>query len=459
MGHAMALMNRRRYYDVITINRLAIPSLQDSLNGNGKRQLRQKMEAANLRERVRVNGTLTTATLSGDGELQWEEEEGRRRSLSVEREVLGVAAEGSRIVVRAFVEKENRWCCGGSRRVREREDFVFEPLSADSQRLWCVRIQECVDSLARPKRLFIIVNPFGGKKSAMKIFNEEVKPLLVAAGILYTMQETQRQLHAKEIASSLDLSKYDGIVCVSGDGVLVEVVNGLLQREDWDSAIKMPLGIVSAGTGNGMAKSLLDSVEQDCSASNSTLAIIRGLVADIDIESEKYRWMGSSRLDFYALLRIINLRKYNGRLFFVPAPGYEEFGKATDEIKKYMGKLNIQDQCQMDTHKQHCYGGPNICLEALEWRSVDGPFISVWLHNVPWGSEDTMAAPHAQVKEIILEPGQCVGDPSRGGIIDSDGEVLARGEGTYKYGKNDLMKYGPVQITVDQGLATLFSPR
>ncbi|KAK9082172.1 hypothetical protein Syun_031621 [Stephania yunnanensis] len=368
------------------------------------------------RERVRVNGTLTTAKLSGDGELQWEEEEEaegrprRRRSLSVEREVLGVAAEGSRIVVRAFVEKENRWCCGGNRRVREREDFVFEPLSADSQRLWCVKIQECIDSL-----------------------------------------ETQRQLHAKEIASSLDLSKYDGIVCVSGDGVLVEVVNGLLQREDWDSAIKIPLGIVSAGTGNGMAKSLLDSVEEDCSASNSTLAIIRGLVADIDIESEKYRWMGSSRLDFYALLRIINLRKYNGRLFFVPAPGYEEYGKATNEIKKFMGNLDTQDQCQVDTLKQHCYGGPDICLEALEWRSVDGPFISVWLHNVPWGSEDTMAAPHAQVKAFILEPGQCVGDPSRGGIIDSDGEVLARGEGTYKYGKNDLMKYGPVQITVDQG--------
>ncbi|KAK9133861.1 hypothetical protein Scep_013389 [Stephania cephalantha] len=275
-----------------------------------------------------------------------------------------------------------------------------------------------------------------------------------------------------------------------------------------------------------MAKSLLDSVEEDCSASNSTLAIIRGhkrsldvttvmqgetkffsvlmlawgLVADIDIESEKYRWMGSSRLDFYALLRIINLRKYNGRLFFVPAPGYEEYGKATNEIKKFMGNLDTQDQCQVDTLKQHCYGGPDICLEALEWRSVDGPFISVWLHNVPWGSEDTMAAPHAQfsdgyldlvvmmdcpksnllammskmndgsyvkspyvlylkVKAFILEPGQCVGDPSRGGIIDSDGEVLARGEGTYKYGKNDLMKYGPVQITVDQGLATLFSPR
>lgn len=27
-----------------------------------------------------------------------------------------------------------------------------------------------------------------------------------------------------------------------------------------------------------------------------------GLVADIDIESEKYRWMGSARLDFYVCI-------------------------------------------------------------------------------------------------------------------------------------------------------------
>lgn len=35
--------------------------------------------------------------------------------------------------------------------------------------------------------------------------------------------ETKHQLHAKEVARSLDITKYDGIVCVSGDGILVEV--------------------------------------------------------------------------------------------------------------------------------------------------------------------------------------------------------------------------------------------
>lgn len=62
------------------------------------------------------------------------------------------------------------------------------------------------------------------------------------------------------------------------------------------------------------------------------------------------------------------------------------------------------------------------------------------------------------MKAFILEPGSRTADPSREGIIDSDGEVLARGKGAYKCKQKSLMTYGKLQITVDQGLATLFSP-
>lgn len=62
------------------------------------------------------------------------------------------------------------------------------------------------------------------------------------------------------------------------------------------------------------------------------------------------------------------------------------------------------------------------------------------------------------MKAFILEPGSQIADPSKEGIIDSDGEVLARGKGTYKCNQTSLMTYDKLQITVDQGLATLFSP-
>jgi diacylglycerol kinase family enzyme len=49
----------------------------------------------------------------------------------------------------------------------------------------------CAD---RPRRLLIFLNPFGGKKLAKKIFQERVAPLLVAAGIDYTL----KGFHSKE---------------------------------------------------------------------------------------------------------------------------------------------------------------------------------------------------------------------------------------------------------------------
>ncbi|CAD6217602.1 unnamed protein product [Miscanthus lutarioriparius] len=138
----------------------------------------------------------------------------------------------------------------------------------------------------RPKRLFIIVNPYGGKGSGQSIFQNEVLPLTEAAGVLYTMQETKHRLHAQEIAHSLDLRKqtFHALQCATG-------------------------------TGNGMARSLLHAAGEPFCISNAGFAIIggkpgktrffsvlmltRGLVADIDIGSEKYRWMGSACLEYY----------------------------------------------------------------------------------------------------------------------------------------------------------------
>ncbi|TYG48552.1 hypothetical protein ES288_D10G024600v1 [Gossypium darwinii] len=477
-----------------------------------------------LSDQVLVNGTAVPLTLTGDGKLRFLGQ--RQRCLTVEKEVLGFAVEeGSRIRIKAVVEEREGICCCGNRGDLVRESFVFEPLSEDSLALWSQKLRDYIDSLGRPKRLLIFLNPFGGKKSATKIFSEDVKPYLEDADIQITVIETKHQLHAKEVAKTMDLSKYDGIVCVSGDGILVEVVNGLLEREDWSAAINMPIGMVPAGTGNGMVKSLLHAAGEQCCVSNAILAVIRGykhsldvatisqgktrffsvlmlawgLIADIDIESEKYRWMGSARLDFYAIQRIFYLRHYNGRICFVPAPGFEDYGEPMSFHCRPTDEESPKQEESLKT-QQHGYLGSDVKLEDMHWRTISGPFVSVWLHNVPWGSEDVMAAPNAKfsdgyldlimvkglpklallsmmsnmndgshvespyvtyikVKAFILEPGTRVEDPTKEGIIDSDGEVIARGNVTYKGNQKPLMAYDKVQITVDQGLATLFAPK
>ncbi|KAJ0836510.1 putative sphingosine kinase [Helianthus annuus] len=57
---------------------------------------------------------------------------------------------------------------------------------------------------------------------------------------------------------------------------------------------------------------------------------------------------------------------------------------------------------------------------------------------------------YIKVKAVILEPGPRAGKSTKEGIIDSDGEVLARGKGTYKSNLKSLMVYDKLQVVVDQ---------
>uniref|UniRef100_A0ACD5UMC2 Uncharacterized protein n=1 Tax=Avena sativa TaxID=4498 RepID=A0ACD5UMC2_AVESA len=496
--------------------------------------------AETLVESARVNGSAAEATFSGT-ELAWRptgavRDGGVNRKLELESDVLGFQVEGRALKVATFARGEEArppspLGCGGGGGDRKRGEVVVEMESEDAAQRWGDAIRDRFAALGRPKRLLIIVNPYGGKRGARKIFQTEVLPLIEAAGIHYIMQETKHRLHAQEIARSLDLRKYDGIICVSGDGILVEVVNGLLQRDDWSTAIKVPLGIIPAGTGNGMVQALLHSSGEPFSMSNAVFAIIRGhkraldvtsvvqgktkffsvmmltwgLVADIDIESEKFRWMGSARIDFYSLLRVVNLRRYSGRILFVPAPGYERFGDPVENTTscKSNGASNTNegDTSNVCNDETCTYSGPSVEEADLEWRSLNGPFVNAWISNIAFASEGVMIAPQAQfadgyldaaiikdcprsvalklllgmkdgsyiespyveyfkVKALRIEPGLRVGS-TIGGIIDTDGEVLARGDVTRSADEPEyLMAYGaPIQLTVDQGLATIFSPR
>ena len=58
---------------------------------------------------------------------------------------------------------------------------------------------------------------------------------------------TTHALHATEIGREMDLTAYDGAVTVSGDGLLHELINGLLDRDDWRDAVNMPIALVPAG--------------------------------------------------------------------------------------------------------------------------------------------------------------------------------------------------------------------
>ena len=49
--------------------------------------------------------------------------------------------------------------------------------------------------------------------------------------------------------------RWKGIVTLGGDGTFYEVLNGIFARPDWQDILKqVPLGIIPAGSGNGLSR-------------------------------------------------------------------------------------------------------------------------------------------------------------------------------------------------------------
>jgi sphingosine kinase len=136
------------------------------------------------------------------------------------------------------------------------------------------------------KTLLFLVNPFGGEGLGQHVFASVVKPLLDEAGIHSKVIVTQHANHPKELAMTLDLAPYAGIVCISGDGMLHQVLNGILQRPEADTMEnkmkvlqRTPLGLIPAGTSNGIATSLFGAPDPI----TATKMIINGRVQTVDL--------------------------------------------------------------------------------------------------------------------------------------------------------------------------------
>ncbi|KAM4634859.1 sphingosine kinase 1 [Polymixia lowei] len=266
-----------------------------------------------------------------------------------------------------FYPFKRRWMSGGAARQKVEQRFrvaLVQDSDANLQEAerWARRIRDAsvrqihrrdgvvYAEVCRPCRVMVLVNPHSGRGQALQLFTGHIQGMLKEAAVPYTLVITEHQNHARELARKADLSQWDALVIMSGDGLLFEVINGLMEREDWEQAIQTPLGILPGGSGNALAASVhhysqsppawneelllscgfllckglvgsMDLVSVHLASKQrlfSFLSLAWGFVADVDIESEKYRHVGAIRFLMGTLVRLASLRVYRGRLAYLP---------------------------------------------------------------------------------------------------------------------------------------------
>ncbi|KAH6818134.1 Diacylglycerol kinase family protein [Perilla frutescens var. frutescens] len=109
--------------------------------------------------------------------------------------------------------------------------YTFGHKNLDICMSWVNQINSCMYVEAkRPKSLLVFIHPRSGKGHGCRIW-ETVAPLFSQAQVKTKVIVTERAGHAKDMMSSItnrELSLYDGVVAVGGDGFFNEILNGFL---------------------------------------------------------------------------------------------------------------------------------------------------------------------------------------------------------------------------------------
>lgn len=334
----------------------------------------------------------------------------------------------------------------------KRQDFVFECCKNKEnfthffQQLKKLLFEN--DMTPRPRKLVVIQNPIGGNGKGIQKYKEKALPIFEMAEIDLIHYETKWSKHAQQIASSLDLQGIDGIVCVGGDGIIFEVINGLMEHPNVEKAKKIPIGIIPTGSQNALSVSSsgtadplfhavciakgfrksLDLTKIHFKETNETIysSIFSsfGYVGDIAADSVNYRWMGSFRYIYCGGKQVLSPQFRRVRVRYLP-----ENSKISTQNKPEDWKCLETDIVSIMICNVSCANtqlsplAPNAeltdgCLSIVLWKKCNRVEMLNYGLKQQLGQHGNLRyCDIFKVKSLKLEP------LDQGGPIDIDGEV------------------------------------
>ncbi|XP_049423287.1 ceramide kinase [Epinephelus fuscoguttatus] len=293
-------------------------------------------------------------------------------------------------------------------------DVTFHSANEELCEQWIQVINEQLSLLTnRPKSLLVYINPYGGKQRGKRIYEQKVAPLFRRACISTDVIVTERANHARDhLKTEANLDKYDGVVCVGGDGMFSEILHGLVTRTQTDNGVdhnqpdaelvpcSLHIGIIPAGSTdcicfatvgtNDPVTSALhiivgDSQPMDvCSVHHNDIFLRYsvsllgyGFYGDVLTDSERKRWLGPARYDLSGVKTFLSHNFYEGTISFLPAEN--NMGDPRD-------KLQCRSGCRVCQHRPSSKDTQWEMSEEKEkpdkdgssgWNVIRGKFIAI----------------------------------------------------------------------------------
>eukprot|EP01029_Cantina_marsupialis_P029297 TRINITY_DN780064_c0_g1_i1.p1 TRINITY_DN780064_c0_g1~~TRINITY_DN780064_c0_g1_i1.p1 ORF type:complete len:489 (+),score=135.33 TRINITY_DN780064_c0_g1_i1:138-1604(+) len=257
------------------------------------------------------------------------------------------------------------------------------------------------------RRYLTIVNPMSGSGKGKKLYRKVLR-YLSASSVEMIPFFTERANHARDEILKYDLEElkgFDGIVCVGGDGILYETINGIMGRPDYRKVLdSVSVSILPAGGGNGTYHSLcyehdagkscleitqalifgmtetmnITAIDTGTHLSFQILSTAFGMLADVDKDSNRFKILGSSRFIPAAIGCILKRRKYACTLSVAGPDEYPCVLSEITDIDETTPELTARDLADYEAylhnapHIRKLVQLPNFTSEVPDsWRTFD----------------------------------------------------------------------------------------
>lgn len=218
--------------------------------------------------------------------------------------------------------------------------------------------------LLSPKRISFIVNPKAGT-NLQKHIRESVEKHLNHDQFEYGFKYTEHAGHARELALEALAEGYDIVTAVGGDGSINEVASALI-------GTKAILGIIPAGSGNGLAMHL--GYGRDVEGAVRKLNTAQEKIIDVGLMNDR-PFINLAGIGFDGL--VSNMMKGSNWRGFIPY-----FLKSVEAGLKYT---------------------PSLCTIEMDDRVLTEKCFAITIANGPMYGYNFQIAPDARMDDGLFE--------------------------------------------------------
>ena len=218
-------------------------------------------------------------------------------------------------------------------------------------------------------KVLIISNPKSGVNNYENSINYVINEFK-NFNIETTLIKTTHVGHATQLVKDTNISNYDSVCAMGGDGTLFEVLNGMFSRNESD---RRPISVIPNGTGNSFMKTIgiesqLSSIEKIAKNESRPVDVMKavcddevlyslnligwGMATDISVLAEGLRIFGGQRYNIASFFEIVKNKKRTAKLIVDGVEREDNFAFIIACNTKYVGKdMKMAPNAEVDDGK------------------------------------------------------------------------------------------------------------